>query len=292
MIDLKTLHRSDLFTGGHQACPGCGGTIAIRQALMALGPRTIIVIPASCMATIGGSNLTTAWKIPFLHSLFECAPAVASGIKAALKARGKDDVYVVSWAGDAGSADIGFQSLSGAAERNEDILHVCYDNEVYMNTGGQAGSLTPLLASTVNTALGKPTGKKDMLSIMEAHKIPYVASASIAYPEDFLAKVQKAKAIRGFRYIHVIAPCPEPTGWDYPPSQTIAMARLAVECGLWPLFESANGGPRRITYKPPRLRPVEEYILAQGRFRERCDLVKEAWQCQLSLDLGELEEER
>ncbi len=273
-LPLETLYPEDLLTGGHQACPGCGGTIALRQALMALGPRTVIVIPASCMATVGGSGLSTAWRIPFVHSLFECAPAVASGIKAALVAQGKNDVQVVTWAGDAGSADIGFQSLSGAAERNEDILHVCYDNEVYMNTGGQAGSLTPSGATTQDTARGKPTRKKDLFEIMCAHHIPYAATASIAYPQDLIAKVQKAKTIKGFRFIHVLTPCPEPTGWDYPADQTIAMARLAVETGLWQLAEMENG-ERRITYAPEQRRPVEEYLLAQGRFRRnRAEIIR------------------
>jgi pyruvate ferredoxin oxidoreductase beta subunit len=142
-----------------------------------------------------------------------------------------------------------------------------------MNTGGQAGSLTPALASTLDTAKGKLSPKKDLVHIMEAHKIPYLATASIAYPRDFIAKVKRAKHSKGFRFIHVMAPCPEPTGWDYPPSQTIAIARLAVETGLWRLFEVENGGKRRVTYKPKKRKPVADFVNMQGRFRNNCEEV-------------------
>lgn len=262
------LRREELFTGGHSACPGCGAAIAIRQALKALGPKTIMVIPASCAATIGGSNQATAWRVPFVHSLFECSAAVASGVRASLDIRGQTGINVVSWAGDAGSADIGFQALSGAAERNEDIIHVCYDNEVYMNTGGQAGSLTPHRVTTPDTPSGKPTGKKDLLAIMRAHRVPYVASASIAYPLDFIAKLEKAMAKKGFRYLQVLAPCPQ--GWQYPAERTVEVARLATECGLWPLYEFEDG-VERLTQAPERQRPVGEYVRAQRRYDRLSD---------------------
>jgi len=245
-------------------CRGCGAAIAVRQAMEALGSRTIIVIPASCMATIGGSGLKTAWRIPFYHSLFECAPAVASGIRAALEVQEIKKINVVSWAGDAGTADIGFQSLTGAAERNEDIIHVCYDNESYMNTGGQAGGTTPFRAWTSDTPSGKPTRHKDMLAIMAAHKPAYLATASIAYPEDFITKLNRAKEIKGFRYIHVLAPCHR--GWGIKEEETVEMARLAVECGLWELYE-IRAGERRVTVIPERKIPVKEYLLRQQRFR-------------------------
>ncbi|SMB90125.1 pyruvate ferredoxin oxidoreductase, beta subunit [Thermanaeromonas toyohensis ToBE] len=254
----------DLFTGGHMGCRGCGAAIAVRQAMEALGPRTIIVIPASCMATIGGSGLKTAWRIPFYHSLFECAPAVASGIRAALEVQGIKGVNVVSWAGDAGTADIGFQSLTGAAEREEDIIHVCYDNESYMNTGGQAGGTTPFRAWTPDTPSGKTTRHKDMLAIMAAHRPAYLATASIAYPQDFIDKLKRAKEIKGFRYIHVLAPCYR--GWGIKEEETVEMARLAVECGLWELYE-IRAGERRVTVIPERRVPVREYLLRQQRFR-------------------------
>ncbi|MCL4424624.1 MAG: thiamine pyrophosphate-dependent enzyme [Firmicutes bacterium] len=263
-LTFDSVPREDWFTGGHGACPGCGGTIALRQTMKILGPRTVVVIPASCMATVGGSDLTTAWRVPFFHSLFECAPAIASGIRAALDLRGEEGVTVLSWAGDAGTADIGFQSLTGAAERNEDILHICYDNETYMNTGGQAGSLTPVLATTPDTPGGKPTSKKDMPAIMLAHGLPYVATASIGYPLDYMEKVKRAKEIKGFRYIHVLAPCPK--GWGIPASKTVEMARLAVQSGLWPLFEVEQGEKK--TFQPAERLPVRDYLRGQARFRQ------------------------
>lgn len=261
-IDLRQLPQEDLFGPGHVGCKGCGAALAGRQAMKVLGERTMITIPASCMATLGGNNRRTTWKIPFYHTLFEIAPAVSSGIRAALEVQGIKDVNVVSWGGDAGTADIGFQALTGAAERNEDIFHVCYDNEMYMNTGGQTGSQTPKAALTSNGFLGKATAKKNMLAIMEAHGLGYVASASIAYPADFMAKVQKAASRRGFSYLHVLAPCFR--GWGIPAAQTVDFARKAVQSGLWELYEIEDGVRRRTL--EPELIPVQDYILPQKRF--------------------------
>lgn len=262
-LKIQDLPKIDLFGPGNAGCQGCGAAIAGRQAMKALGPRTIVTIPASCMATLGGSNQKTAWKVPFYHTLFEIAPAVSSGIRAGLEVQGIKNVNVVSWAGDAGTADIGFQALSGAAERNEEIMHVCYDNEMYMNTGGQMGSQTPRYALTSNTAIGKPTLKKNMLAIMEAHGSGYVASASIAYPLDLIAKVKKASARAGFSYIHILAPCYR--GWNISAEQTVEFARRAVESGLWELFEVEDG--RRVRTHEPLLIPVADYLLPQGRFK-------------------------
>jgi len=261
--DIRSLPQDDLFGPGNAGCRGCGAAIAGRQAMKVLGPRTIVTIPASCMATLSGSNQRTAWKVPFYHTLFEIAPAVSAGIRAALTAQGIKDVNVVSWAGDAGTADIGFQSLSGAAERDDDIIHVCYDNEMYMNTGGQSGSQTPLYAATSNQQKGKQTRKKDMLAIMAAHGAGYVASAAISHPWDLMEKLKKAAAWRGFSYIHILAPCHR--GWGIPADQTVAVARKAVECGLWELYEIENGERRR-THAPSFI-PVAEYLLAQSRFK-------------------------
>ncbi|GEA18375.1 MAG: pyruvate ferredoxin oxidoreductase beta subunit [Moorella sp. (in: firmicutes)] len=274
---LAEIPQDEFFTGGHGGCRGCGAALAVRQAMKALGPRTIVTIPASCMATIGGSGLSTAWEIPFYHSLFECAPAVASGIRAALDIQGIKDVNVVSWAGDAGTADIGFQSLTGAAERQENIIHVCYDNETYMNTGGQAGSVTPYQAVTPDTPAGKPTPRKDMLAIMAAHHPAYLATASVAYPLDLIRKFQKARAIQGFRYIHILAPCFR--GWGIREDQTVQLARLAVECGLWQLYEEI-GGRRRVTVVPERRIPVREYLRLQGRFKNMDEAAVEALQAE------------
>ncbi len=265
---LKGLPREELLTGGHGGMAGYGGTIALRQALKALGPRTILCIPASSLATAVALDLRTALKVPQIHCLFESSAVIASGIRAALEMKGNDGVTVVSWAGDAGTADIGFQAVSGAAERNEDIIHVCYDDEGYLNTSFQAGSLTPRRSVTTDTPSGKETPKKDMIAIMAGHGVPYVASASIAYPGDFIRKVERAKGMKGFRYIHVLAP--QPQGWGYPPDQTIRMARMAVETGLWPLVEIA-GGQKEISYRPERRVPVREYIRAQRRFDKMSD---------------------
>ncbi|HWJ02859.1 MAG TPA: thiamine pyrophosphate-dependent enzyme [Verrucomicrobiae bacterium] len=262
-LKIEDLPKEDLFGQGNAGCRGCGAAIAGRQAMKALGSRTIVTIPASCMATLSGSNQRTAWSVPFYHTLFEIAPAVSSGIRAGLDVQGIKDVNVVSWAGDAGTADIGFQALTGAAERNEAMMHVCYDNEMYMNTGGQTGSQTPLYAVTSNMGKGKPTKKKNMLAIMEAHGIDYVASANIAYPLDLIAKFKKAAANPGFSYIHILAPCYR--GWNIPAEKTVEFARLAVECGLWELFEVENGVRTR-THAPSFI-PVEDYLLPQGRFK-------------------------
>jgi pyruvate ferredoxin oxidoreductase beta subunit len=263
MIDFKNLPQEELFGQGNVGCKGCGAAIAGRQAMKVLGERTIITIPASCMATLGGNNTKTTWKVPFYHTLFECAPAISSGIRAALEIQGIKDVNVVSWAGDAGSADIGFQSLTGAAERQEHMIHVLYDNEMYMNTGGQTGSQTPQYAITTNGALGKPVHKKNMLAIMEAHDIAYVASANIAYPEDLMAKFKKASEKKGFSYIHILAPCHR--GWGIQPDETIELSRRATECGLWELYE-VDEGKRKRTYEPC-FTPVADYLTSQGRFK-------------------------
>jgi len=262
-LSIADLPKEDLFGQGNAGCGGCGAAVAGRQAMKALGSRTIITIPASCMATMGGSNLKTTWQIPFYHTLFEMAPAVSSGIRAALDAQGIEDVNVVSWAGDAGTADIGFQSLTGAAERNEHMIHVCYDNEMYMNTGGQTGSQTPMYAITSNMSKGKTIKKKNMLAIMEAHGIDYLASASIAYPMDLIAKFKKAAEKPGFSYIHILAPCHR--GWQIPPEKTIEFARLAVECGLFELYEVDEG--IRTRNLEPVFIPVEDYLTPQGRFK-------------------------
>lgn len=263
-LNIRDLPQEDLFGPGNAGCRGCGAAIAGRQAMKALGARTIVTIPASCMATLSGNNQRTAWSVPFYHTLFEIAPAVSAGIRAALDAQGVPRVNVVSWAGDAGTADIGFQALSGAAERDDAIIHVCYDNEMYMNTGGQTGSQTPLYAMTSNQQKGKKTAKKNMLAIMAAHGAGYVASASISHPEDLIAKFRKASARDGFAYIHILAPCYR--GWDIPTDASVSTARRAVECGLWELFE-VEDGVRRRTVEPPFI-PVAEYLMAQGRFRK------------------------
>lgn len=284
-ITLDNLPKEELFGQGYNGCKGCGAAIAGRQAMKVLGGRTIITVPASCFATMGGSNSNTTWRTPFYHTLFEMAPAVQSGVRAALDVQGIKDVNVISWGGDAGSADIGFQALTGAAERDENIIHVCYDNEAYMNTGGQLSSQTPLHATASNTWVGKPTKKKNMPAIMAAHGIGYVASASIAYPLDLMEKFKKAASREGFSYIHILTPCYR--SWGINPDETIEFARRSVESGLWELYE-VEDGVRRRTYEP-ELIPVKDYIKPQKRFSKLTDEEIQAVQSEIDEYYGKKE---
>lgn len=256
----------ELLDSGHLACPGCGAALAMRMVLKALGERTIVALPACCWSIIAGPYPQSSLKVPLYHTAFETGASVASGIKAALLARGDTETTVVAWAGDGGTFDIGLQALSGAAERNEDILYVCYDNEAYMNTGIQRSSATPFGAWTTTTpgAHAKSHPKKDILAILAAHRIPYAASATLAYPEDLLGKVGKARAARGTRFLHLLAPCPP--GWKTEDSETIELSRLAVRSRVFPLVEIENGVTWRVTVEPEGT-PVAEYLRLQGRFR-------------------------
>ena len=198
------LPKEELLYSGHIGCPGCGASLAMRYTLQALGKKTMVVIPACCWSTVAGFFPSSSLKVPILHCLFETAAISASGVKKGLIARGIEDVQVMAWAGDGGTFDIGLQSLSGCAERNDDIIYVCYDNEAYMNTGIQRSSATPLMSwtSTTPNPAFKETPKKDIMEIMAAHRIPYAATVSPAFPEDFLKKMGRAKETRGFRFIH------------------------------------------------------------------------------------------
>ncbi|NJD61749.1 MAG: 3-methyl-2-oxobutanoate dehydrogenase subunit beta [Deltaproteobacteria bacterium] len=250
---------------GHLACPGCGAAIAMRFALKGLGEKVILTIPACCWTIIAGPYPYTALKVPVLHAAFETGGATASGIRAALDVKGDTETQVVAWAGDGGTFDIGLQSLSGAAERNENILYVCYDNEAYMNTGVQGSSATPYGAWTTTTPAGSLKGvrKKDIVQILAAHRIPYAATASIAYPEDLVRKVRKAASIQGTRFLHIFASCP--TGWKAPSENSVLLARLAVQTRIFPLYEVESGERITINVEPAGLM-VEEYCKAQGRF--------------------------
>ena len=258
--------RRELMASGHLACPGCGGTIAMRLVLKELGPNTMVVLPACCWSVIAGPWPQSSLGVPLYHTAFETGAAVASGIRAALDVQGDADTTVLVWAGDGGTFDIGLQALSGAAERNENFLYVCYDNEAYMNTGIQRSSATPWGAWTTTTPSSHPqsTRKKDILAIMAAHRIPYGATASPAYPVDLLDKVKKAKAIRGTRFLHILAPCPP--GWKYSDEQSIELGRMAVRNRVFPLLEVEDGARWRFTVDHPG-DPVEPYLRAQGRFR-------------------------
>ena len=256
----------ELMGPGHVACPGCGAAQAMRYVLKALGDKTIVVLPACCWSIIAGPFPYSSLHVPLYHTAFETAGAAASGIKAGLEIQGDTDTTVLAWAGDGGTFDIGIQALSGAAERNDDIIYVCYDNEAYMNTGIQRSSATPWGAWTTTTPVRhfKNRPKKDIMMVMAAHKIPYAATATVAYPDDLVAKVQKAKAIRGTRFLHIFSPCPP--GWKIPSEMAIRLARLATETRIFPLYEIQDGETYTLTRKPKDT-PVIEYLKPQGRFK-------------------------
>lgn len=262
--------QQEMLLSGHLACPGCAAPIAMRLVLKALGQETVVVLPACCWSIIAGPWPQSSLRVPLFHTAFETAGAVASGIKAGLESQGDTETTVIAWAGDGGTFDIGLQALSGAAERNEDIIYFCYDNEAYMNTGIQRSSATPWGAWTTTTPSSGPESqpKKDIVSIMAAHRIPYIATASVAYPVDLVEKVTRAKAIRGTRFIHILAPCPP--GWKTENDETIALARQAVETRIFPLLEVENGSRWRFTVEHPG-GPVEPYIRRQGRFKHLTD---------------------
>lgn len=259
----------ELLAPGHRGCAGCGASIGVRLALKALGKNTVAISATGCLEVMTTPYPETAWEIPWIHVAFENAGAVASGVESALRIQGKDDVNVVAFGGDGGTVDIGLQSLSGAMERGHNFTYICYDNEAYMNTGIQRSGATPYGASTTTSPVGKDSfgenkPKKNMPMIMAAHGIPYVATASISYPEDFMKKVKKAAKVDGPAYIHLNQPCT--TGWGYPSSKTIEMGRLAVETGSWILYEIENG-EFNVTYRPSERKPVSEYLKPQKRFR-------------------------
>ncbi len=255
----------ELMQPGYLSCQGCGATIIMRHCLKVLGKNTICTIPACCWSIIAGNWPYNALDIPVLHTAFETAGAAASGIRAALDMKGKQDTKVLAYAGDGGTFDIGLQSLSGAVERNEDIVYVCYDNEAYMNTGIQRSSATPEKAWTTTTpsSLPKVGPKKNIIQILSGHKIPYCATATVAWPEDLMAKVKKAAETKGTAFIHAFSPCPP--GWKISSEKSIEIARLAVHTKVFPLYEVYNGEEYHINIEPRGL-PVEDYLKIQGRF--------------------------
>jgi len=262
----KFADATDLLHPGHVACPGCGAAIAMKLALQALGQRTAVVIPACCWGIIAGPYPQSSLKVPILQTAFATAGAAASGLRAAMDITGDTESVVMAWAGDGGTFDIGLQSLSGAVERNEDILYVCYDNEAYMNTGVQRSSSTPYGTRTTTTpGQGwKRSRKKNIMEIMAAHRIPYAASASIAFPDDLRQKFAKAGRLKGgTRFLHVFATCP--TGWGIPSELSIKVARLAVQCNIFPLYEVENGVTYTLNYQGNAR--VDAYLGLQGRFR-------------------------
>ena len=266
----QVIPQQELLECGHLACPGCGAALAMRLVLKALGDKTIVTLPACCWSIIAGPWPQSSLKVPLFHTAFETGASAASGIKAALVARGDTETTVIAWAGDGGTFDIGLQALSGAAERNEDFIYVCYDNEAYMNTGIQRSSATPFGAWTTTTPgeEWKHDKKKDILQILAAHGVPYAATATVAYPDDLIAKVQKAKSIRGTKFIHLLAPCPP--GWKTADDETIQLGRMAVQTKVFPLLEVENGVSWRVTMEPTG-EPVGPYLRRQGRFKHLTD---------------------
>ena len=264
----KVEQEHELFTAGQRAGGGCGPALAARLLLKATGKNVIIAASTGCMEVFSTPYPETAWGVPWIHSLFENVAAVASGIEASLKKQGRSE-KVVCIAGDGATFDIGVLCISGAFERGHDITYVCYDNEAYMNTGIQRSGATPYGASTTTTPTGacapggNPLPKKDMPAILAAHGAPYVATASIAYPNDFVKKVRRAINTPGPCYIQVHTPCC--TGWGFESGETLAMAKLAIETGLWVNYEMVNGTVEKA--KKVRRKPVEEYLSRQKRFR-------------------------
>jgi pyruvate ferredoxin oxidoreductase beta subunit len=270
--------RGNALDSGHRACQGCGEALGARYvvdaALRATGGQLVAANATGCLEVFSTPYPETSWRLPWLHSLFGNAAAVGTGIAAALKAKGRTAVRVIAQGGDGGTTDIGFGCLSGMFERNDDVLYICYDNEAYMNTGVQRSSATPPAARTATTpALGPAPGAafgqgKNLPLIAMAHEIPYVATATVADLHDLEAKVGRAMALHGARYLHVLVPCP--LGWGAASRDTIRLARLARETGLFPVFEAEHGQVTSVT--PIRHRvPVEEYLRPQKRFSHLFD---------------------
>ena len=265
--------RTNAITSGHRACQGCGEALGARYALdaamRATGNQLIAANATGCLEVFSTPYPETSWQIPWIHSLFGNAAAVGTGIAAALKAKGRTDVRVVAQGGDGGTVDIGFGCLSGMFERGDDVLYICYDNEAYMNTGVQRSGATPAAARTMTTQAvgpepGNPFGQGKNLPVLAmAHEIPYVATATVAELRDLEYKVEHAMSFRGARYIHILVPCP--LGWGSAANDTIRLARLAKESGLFPVFEAEHGEVVAVS-KIRRRVPVEEYLLPQGRY--------------------------
>ncbi|MGE4357583.1 MAG: thiamine pyrophosphate-dependent enzyme [Candidatus Omnitrophota bacterium] len=259
-----------LLTPGHTACGGCGQALAARLVVDIAGPNVIVVNNTGCLEVFSTAYPESSWEVPFIHSLFENAGAVASGVESALKYLGKENqINVIAQAGDGGTADIGLQALSGMWERGHNVLSICYDNEAYMNTGIQRSGLTPLDTNTTTSPVGKLSygnirPKKNMVEIAVAHGIPYVASASVGFFRDLQRKVKKALSLKGPKFIHIHCPCP--LGWRHEPNLTLEVAKMAVETGLFPLLEFESGKLINV-YKIKEFKPVEEYLKLQGRFK-------------------------
>jgi 2-oxoisovalerate ferredoxin oxidoreductase beta subunit len=281
-----TIPREELMMPGHTACAGCGAALTMRYVLKGMGPKTVVAIPASCWSVIPGEFPSTVLKVPLVYTTFASTGATISGLREGLDAQGKEDYNVLGFAGDGGTADIGLQSLSAAMERGHDVLYVMYDNEAYMNTGIQRSGSTPYGAYTTTTPVGlkrdfKREKKKYVADLMIGQNIPYVATATIGFPEDLEKKIATAKSIRGPKFIQILSPCPP--GWFYNSADTVKVSKLAVETKVFPLYEYKNG--KFTLFKPGKTVPISEYLSMQGRFghlhpedvREIEEAVEERW---------------
>jgi pyruvate ferredoxin oxidoreductase beta subunit len=270
MVNVMDVPEEEYIYPGTRACAGCGMALIYRIALKALGHKTIITVPASCLTVLHGMQGFSTTKISVYHTPFATTGASASGILASLEDKGlADEITVLAFAGDGGTSDIGIQALSGAVERGTNFIYACYDNEAYMNTGVQRSSSTPLGVQTTTTPEGKLVHKKNMPKILEAHGIPYVATANAAYPLDLYEKFKRAKDIKGPKYFHILSPCPP--GWGYDPKDTMLIGRLANETGFWPLYEVIEGkfkisNPSKKYLDSSKRKPISDYLEAQKRF--------------------------
>ncbi len=267
---IKPPVEESLLTSGHRACAGCGEALGAKLVMDAAGPNTIVTTATGCLEVFSTAYPETAWRIPWIHSLFENPASVAAGIEATLRNKGIEDINVIAQGGDGATADIGIGCLSGVMERNQNVLYVCYDNEAYMNTGVQRSGLTPYDARTSTSpsgsiSWGNQHQKKNMLEICAAHNIPYAATATVGYPQDLISKVKKALKIKGAKFLHLHVPCP--LGWIYPSEKTIEIARLAVLTGLYPIVEIEYNKVTRVRKIGKNRRPVEDYLKPQGRFK-------------------------
>jgi pyruvate ferredoxin oxidoreductase beta subunit len=294
----RLVTKRENFAPGHRACIGCGEALAVRLACKALGQKVIVVTATGCIEIISSQLPYTSWRVPWIHTLFENTAAVAAGIESGLKILMKkgriaqEEITVVAMAGDGGTSDIGIQALSGALERGHNFLYLCFDNEAYMNTGIQRSSATPFGASTTTSpagkvSIGQVTWKKNMPAIAAAHNIPYVATACPSYPIDLMAKVEKGAKTLGPAYVHILSVCP--TGWRCATDLTVRIGRLAVETGIFPLYEVENG-KYKLNFDFPKLRPVTDYMKLQGRFRHLSEDVINKIQQRVSAEYSELKE--
>jgi pyruvate ferredoxin oxidoreductase beta subunit len=292
----RLIKKRENFAPGHRACIGCGEALAIRLVFKALDNNVIIANATGCMEIVASQLPNTSWHLPWIHTLFENTAAVASGIEAAYKAmrrKGKsvpENTTIVAFGGDGATSDIGLQAISGALERGHDFIYICFDNEAYMNTGIQRSSATPFGATTTTSPAGKNsigqfTWKKNMPEIAAAHNIPYVATACHSYPFDLMDKIAKAAAIPGPAYVHILSVCP--TGWGTATDTVIKLGRLAVQTGIFPLYEVENG-EYKITVKTPKLKPVAEYLKQQRRFRHLSDDIIRQIQKRVTADYKKL----